>query len=118
MADAAADTWTDWGQGSLATAAVLEEVAAEHLETANEWAAYGNVEAAREELAEAQIASELGAESAVIAEAQFEIAAEFREHADDGSATDDQLSGADDTFDTGQFDGDDDGSSESDQGRD
>ena len=76
----AAGAWEDWGQSSLATAAVMEEVAAEHLEAASEWAAYGDVGMAREELAEAHIASELGAESAAIAQAEFEIAGEYREH--------------------------------------
>jgi hypothetical protein len=66
-ADSAA-TWEEWGQGSLASAAVMEEVASEHLQAASEWAAYGDPEGAREELAEAQ------------------VAAEYREHAGDGPA--------------------------------
>lgn len=79
-------TWEEWGQGSLASAAVMEEVASEHLQAASEWAAYGDPEAAREELAEAQVAADLGAESATLSQAQFEMAAEYREHAGDGPA--------------------------------
>jgi hypothetical protein len=83
----AAATWEEFGQASLVTSAVMEEVAAEHLQNASEWAAYGNIDAAKEELAEAQVAAELGAESAAIASAEFELAAEYREHGEDGSST-------------------------------
>lgn len=86
-ADQAA-SWEAWGQDSLATAAVMEGVAAEHLQAASEWAAYGNAEAAQQELADAYVAAELGAESAAIASTEFELAAEYREHpGDQGAAT-------------------------------
>lgn len=72
-------TWEDWAQSSLAASAVMEEVAAEHLQAASDWAAYGNMEAAHEELAEAQIAAELGAQSAMMAQTEFEMSAASRE---------------------------------------
>jgi hypothetical protein len=118
MPDQAA-TWEEWGMNSVATAAVMENVAAEHLQAASEWAAYGNIEAAREELAEAHVAAELGAESASIAAAEFELAAEYREHAVDDGATapGDAFSSDPNAFDatpgdTGSFD---DNSSDSDR---
>jgi hypothetical protein len=110
-----AATWEEWGQTSLATAAVMEEVASEHLQAAAEWASYGNVEAAQEELLEAQVATELGAESAAIASAEFELAAEYHEHVGDpsGSGSDGDPSaanqteasgGAADSYDSGSSD--------------
>ncbi len=58
-ASAEAATWEAWAQHDMAEAAVLNEVAAEHLEAASEWAAYGNIEEAREELAQAEVAAEM-----------------------------------------------------------
>jgi hypothetical protein len=77
-----AATWADYGRADLATAAAMEEVAAEHLEAASEWARYGDVDAAREELAEAHVAAELGAEAAMMAQTELEIAAAYNDSSD------------------------------------
>jgi len=69
--DPDAATWESWSQADAAQAEALSQVASEHLEAASEWAAYGNLDQAQEEMAQAETAVEM---------AQMETTMAYMEH--------------------------------------
>ena len=74
VTDAEAASWEAWSQQDMVQAEVLTEIASEHLQAASEWAALGNVEEAREELAQAELAAEMAHVEGSMASMEREMA--------------------------------------------
>jgi hypothetical protein len=75
--------WQQWGDGDLANAASWQDDAAGHVQAANEWAAWGNVDAAQEELSSAQTAAEIADEASGNASTDLAIGADYMDTASD-----------------------------------
>ena len=78
-----AASWQAWSDGDLLTVASWQDDAADHVTAANEWAAWGNADAAQEELGSAQTSLDIAGEAAGTASTDLSIAADYTDSASD-----------------------------------
>jgi hypothetical protein len=73
--------WQQWADGDLATAASWQDEAAGYVQSANEWAAWGNADAAQEALYSAENASGIADDVAGTASTDLSIGAGYMDSA-------------------------------------
>jgi hypothetical protein len=95
-----AASWQQWTEGDLANAAGWQDQAAGDVESARAWAAFGNMDAAQQDLNSAETASDIAADVAGGAQADLGIGASYLD-----TASSDLSSAADaTTYDAGPTD--------------